>query len=268
MQFSKKKDKFTAQITYIPISDILPAPNQPRKYFEVSKLDELSRSIKIYGVLQPIIVRRLNKKYQLIAGERRIRAASIAGLKKIPSIIMDMSDSQAESCAILENTQRENLTFLDESDSYSKLAENAGLNLPSLAYALCKSNDKVLEKLRYKRFGYTIRKAITYHQISEAQAKELLRLKDDETRLKVINKITEKGYDARGTKELVEKILMGEMPVLHSNKQYCSGDLRLFRNTLRKTVDIMKRSGMRATATEHDDDSCYEYTIRIEKHKA
>ncbi|MDP4118898.1 MAG: ParB/RepB/Spo0J family partition protein [Bacillota bacterium] len=258
----KKAEK---QFTYIPLKDILPAPYQPRRLFEAARLDELSRSIKKYGVLQPIIVRRMGKRYEVIAGERRIRAASIAGLIKIPAIITNMSDSEAASCALLENIQRENLTFLDESDGYFKLASDGGLNIFSLACALCRDDNSVEEKLRFKRLAPTVKKAIAYHRISEAHARLILRISNDETRLKVINKITENNYDVTQTQELVEKLLIGEMPVVHSNQKYCSGDIRLFTNTLKQTVDIMKRSGVKAYASEHDCDECYEYTIRIAK---
>lgn len=249
----------------IPISDILPALYQPRHYFETLPLDELSRSIKRHGVLQPILVRKTGKKFEVVAGERRIRAAHIAGLTKIPAIVSNMSDSEAVTCSILENIHRENLTFLDESDSYKFLAEKEGYNLSSLAFTLCKSDDKVEGKLRFKRFSDSIRKLISYHKISEEHARLILRIGSDEKREKVIRKIVENGYDVNQTDELVEKILIGEMPTIHSKKKYGNGDLRLFKNTLKQTVSIMRKSGMKTFAKEQDTEGYFEYTIRVEK---
>lgn len=253
--------------TKIPIADILPALHQPRRYFESVSLDELSRSIKRYGVLQPILVRKTGKKYEVIAGERRIRAAYAAGLCKIPAVVCNMSDSEAVTCSILENIQREDLTFLDESDSYAKLANMEKYNLSSLAYALCKNDAAVEGKLRFKRLSEPVRKLISYHKIPETQARLILRLDSDEKREKVIRKIAENDYDTNQTDELVEKILIGEMPVIQSKKKYGSGDLRLFKNTLKQTVSIMRRSGMKTFATEEDTEGYFEYTIRVEKVK-
>jgi len=249
----------------IPINDILPALYQPRRYFETAPLDELSRSIKRHGVLQPILVRKIGKKYEVISGERRIRAAHIAGLNKIPAIISNMSDSEAVTCSILENIQRENLTFFDECDSYGFLAEKENFNLSSLAYTLCKSDKKVEGKLRFKRFSKPLRRLISYHKISEDHARLILRLDSDEKREKVIRKIVENSYDINQTGELVDKILAGECPVVQSNKKYGNGDLRPFKNTLKQTVSIMRKSGMKAFSTEEDTDGYFEYTIRVEK---
>ncbi len=249
----------------ISISDISPALYQPRRYFESLPLDELSRSIKRYGVLQPILVRKTGKRYEVIAGERRIRAAYAAGLTKIPAIVSNMSDSEAVTCGILENLHRENLSFLDISDSFVKLSEMENYNLSSLAYALCKSDDAVENKLRFKRFSKSIRRLISYNKISEEHAKLVLRLGSDEKREKVIHKIAENGYSVSQTDELVEKILIGEMPTIQTKKKYGNGDLRLFKNTLKQTVSIMRKSGMKTFATEQDTDGFFEYTIRVEK---
>ena len=264
LALKKATEPYYAQI---PISDISPALYQPRRYFESIPLDELSRSIKRYGVLQPILVRKTGKRYEVIAGERRIRAAYAAGLTKIPAIVCNFTDREAVTCGILENLHRENLNFLDLSDSYVKLSEMENYNLPSLAFALCKSDDAVESKLRFKRFSQSIRRLISYHKISEEHAKLVLRLGSDEKREKVIKKIVENGYSVSQTDELVEKILIGEMPTIQSKKKYGNGDLRLFKNTLKQTVNIMRKSGMKTFATEADTDGYFEYTIRVEKAK-
>ena len=258
---SRKSPKFV----YIPISEIMPSLYQPRHYYETTRLDELSRSIRRYGLLQPVLVRKIGRKYEVVAGERRIRAANIAGLTKVPAILMDISDSDAATCAIIENIQRENLTFLDESDAYSKISAAEGYNISSLAYAMCKDDKLIEEKIRFKRFSPAVRKTISYYKISEENAKHILRLGSEETRMKVLKKVAENRYDPGQTSELVEKILVGEIPVIHSNKKYSSTDLRPFRNTLKQTVDIMKRSGVRATASEHESEDWYEYTIKVNK---
>ena len=261
-KFKKKK---LPLLTEILISDILPPLQKPRRYFEITKLDELSRSIRRYGVLQPILVRPLGKKYEIIAGERRLRAASLAGLRRIPSIVMNMSDSDAAAAALIENMQRENLSFLDESGGMRSLAENECMSVSNLAYMLSVTDETVEQKLRFEKLPVSVKKAILYNKITEEQAKQIMRLDDEETMLKVAKKIALNGYDTSQTRELVEKILLSEMPVLQPNKKYKGGDLRLIRNTLNKTVDIMKRSGMRAKASERDEDGCYEYTIKVEK---
>ncbi len=263
----KPKRKKMPYYTNLPISDILPAMYQSRRYFESTSLDELSRSIRQHGVLQPILVRKTGKKYEVIAGERRIRAAYAAGLYKIPSIVYSMSDKDAAACGIHENLHRENLTFLDESDSFSHIAQVENYSLPDLAYTLCKSDDAVENKLRFKRFSQTIRRLISYHKIPEEHAKLILRLSSDEKKEKVIRKIVENGYDVAQTDELVEKILIGEMPTIQAKKKYGNGDLRLFKNTLKQTVNIMRKSGMKTFVTEQDTEGYFEYTIRVEKAK-
>ena len=257
--------KSSPYYTEIPIADISPAFYQSRRYFESLPLDELSRSIKRYGVLQPILVRKSGKRFEVIAGERRIRAAYAAGLSKIPAIVSNMSDTEAVTCGILENLHRETLSFLDLSDSYVKLSEMENYNLSSLAYALCKSDDSVENKLRFKRFSQSIRRLISYHKISEDHAKLVLRLNSEEKREKVVRKIAENGYTVSQTDELVEKILIGEMPTIQAKKKYGNGDLRLFKNTLKQTVSIMRKSGMKTYAEEQDTDRFFEYTIRVEK---
>ena len=261
----KSKKKKLPMLTEILITDILPPKDNLRRYFEITKLDELSRSIKRYGVLQPVLLRRSGKKYEMISGERRLRAASLAGLRRIPAIVTELSDCDAAAVSLIENIQREELSFLDECDGLCRLAENECLSVPNLAYTLSVPDSEVEEKLRFVKLPHSVRKAITYNKITEAQAKQLLRLDSEETAIKVARKIVENGYDTSQTRELVEKILVSEMPVLHASKNYSSGDLRLLRNTLNKTVDIMNRSGMRTKATERDEDGCYEYTIRVEK---
>ncbi len=251
----------------IPLENILPAEYNPRKYYNSLRLDELSRSIKMYGVLQPILVRKIGKKYQVISGERRIRASEIAGLKKIPAYVTNISDKDALIYGILENIQRENLTYIDECDSYLKLSENFKLNIPSIANTLCCDEKTIENKMRFKNMSSKIRKTISYYKISEEHAKILLRLPDDETRKRVITKITEENYDINQTKELVEKILLGELPAIKLKKKYNKTDLRLFKNTLNQTVSIMKKSGIRLSAKELDNENFYEYTIRVEKAK-
>lgn len=255
------------KLIYIPIKDILPAFFKSRSYFETTRLDELSLSIKRYGVLQPVLVRKVGRKYEIIAGERRLRAAYIAGLEKIPAILREMSDDEAASCSIMENLQRENLTYLEESDSLCKLAENTGYNLHSLSYAICKNKDKVEEKIRFKKLSKDVRRSICYHKIPESHAKQVLRLTNDEMKLKVISKIVENNYDYTQTKELIEKLLIGEIPTVHTNKKYNKGDMRLFKNTMKRLVDMMKQNGFRAISSEKDDKDFYEYTIRVKKEK-
>ena len=262
--FKSKKKKMPV-LTEVLISDILPPKDNLRRYFEITKLDELSRSIKRYGVLQPLLLRRAGKKYEMVAGERRLRAASLAGLRRVPAIITELSDCDAAAVSLIENIHREELSFLDECDALRRLSENECLNIPNLAYTLSVTDSRIEDKLRFNALSQSVRKAVAYNKISEETAKQLLRLDSEETALKVAKKIAENGYDTSQSRELVEKILISEMPVLQTAKKYNGGDLRLLRNTLNKTVDIMKRSGMRAKTSEHDEDDCYEYTIRVEK---
>lgn len=256
------------KIVYLPISDILPNPHQPRKNFEPQNLDGLCRSIKSYGILQPVCVRRIGKRYELISGERRIRAAHMAGYDKVPAIIYQITDEELAEYSLMENVQRENLSFFEESEGYNLLLNSRKMNQDGIACRLGKKRIFIENKVRLLRLSPKIRKIIQNHNLTEQHAKLLLRLNNEESQMKVLEKVIENDYDTQHTEELVDKLLLNEIPTLESNKSYCMKDLRVFTNTLKQTVDIMTRSGIKASSHQQDYDSHIEYTITIEKSDA
>ena len=180
-------------VCQIPIHAIMPNPYQPRRSFDSESLEGLTESIKKYGVLQPITVRRLfSGEYELVAGERRLRASALAGMLKIPAIIANLNDSDSAVVALVENIQRENLSFMEEAEAYRNLLYQHGLTQEELALSIGKTQSSVANKIRLLKLSKLIREIIKDHRLSERHARALLRLKTEEEQLKALEKITTK----------------------------------------------------------------------------
>ena len=199
-----KKDKVVFQL---PIHKIRSNPYQPRKYFNRTALEELADSIRAYGILQPITVRKMSGgAYELVAGERRLRAAELAGLETIPAILMQVSDSDSAVMAFIENIQRQNLSFLEEAEGYRNMMEDYGLTQEELAAKLSKSQSSIANKLRILKLEDSVKKLLLEHHFTERHARALLKLPDEESRLfvlaQMIQSICKNGWGAVKTSRL------------------------------------------------------------------
>ena len=178
-----------SKVVYLRLDDIIPNRFQPREIFDEPGLEELSNSIKEHGVIQPIVVREMGGKYELIAGERRTKASALAGLTTIPAIIKDMDDKESAKVSLLENLQRKNLSAIEEARTYKKIIELDNLTQEELARTMGKSQPMVANKLRLLMLPDEVQDALMKNQISERHARSLLTLKNKKSQLEFLERI-------------------------------------------------------------------------------
>ncbi len=255
----------TNRIVHLPIHLVMPNPNQPRKYFNHDSLRELAESVRRYGVIQPITVRRKRDgTYEVVAGERRLRAAGLAGLLKVPAIITDMEDEDSAMVALIENVQRENLSFLEEAYAYRELLETCSLTQEALALRVGKSQGAIANKLRILKLPTSVREIVRDSSLSERHARALIKLNDEEKQIYVAKRVADLSMSVKQTEELVEKILKnGSLPEEKPRLPRSISDVRVFFKTIAKAINLMNEKGIDASAQKDETDSYYEYVIRI-----
>lgn len=248
-------------VTYIPLDRIFPGSWQPRREFDRAELEELASSLREHGLLQPLLVRpRDDGDYELIAGERRWRAALLAGFQEAPAVIKYADDREAAVLSLVENIQRRELHFFDEARAFLALQEKFGMTQEEVARALGISQAQVANKIRLLRLSQEIRDIISREKVGERQARALLRLRDPEEQKAVLEEILRRRLDSRTVEALVASRLRRRRrpPAPRAVK-----DLRIFRNTFRQAVSILQRGGIRAEMTEHDEGGVLEVRVRI-----
>ena len=195
-----------SQILQVPIEDIIPNRFQPRLNFDDSSLQELTASIKEHGIIQPLVLRRVGDKYEIIAGERRYKASCIAGLKKIPAIINNTDDNTSAEIALLENLQRKNLSVIEEAQSYKKLMDK-GFTQDDIATKLGISQSAVANKMRLLNLPKEVQDALLYNRISERHARSLLSLNNEDLQKSLLHRITSEKLTVKQTEEAVSELL-------------------------------------------------------------
>lgn len=259
------KSKATHQIQFIPHDLIKPNPQQPRVRFDYNELEGLACSIRANGLLQPINVRVLeNGEFELISGERRLRAARMIGMTKIPCIVMNASDQQSALFAIIENVQRENLDFFEEAVAIERLMTEYGLSQDEISEKLGKAPSTLSNKLRLLRLTDEIRDKIAYAGLSERHARALLMLPDNNTRKKVLDIVIERHLTVAETERLIQDVHRRRKATKKpQTKAY--KDMRIFLNTLNHAVDSIRKAGIEADTAKSETDTYFEYVIRISK---
>lgn len=261
-------------ISYINIELIRPNPYQPRKQFNKAALEELCESIKQYGVIQPINVRRISTNhYELVAGERRLRAATMAGLKEIPTIVVAVDDNDSAVMALIENLQREDLNYMEEAEGYNNLINDHGFTQEDLAQKIGKSQSTIANKIRLLKLAPMVKKIVSDNNLTERHARALLKLHDEQLQLKVLKIVCEKGLNVKKTEELIdraiEKYTKDEKEKVEkvSDKKFTRSikDIRIFVNTIRQAIDMMKKSGVNAKAAQIDRGDFIEFIVRVPK---
>ncbi|MEN6460567.1 MAG: nucleoid occlusion protein [Syntrophomonas sp.] len=260
------------RVISIGIHEITRNPFQPRKEFDNENLSELAQSILAYGVIQPIIVRKVNNEYQIVAGERRYRACKLIGLKEIPAIVQDMNDEKAAAVSLIENLQRKDLNYFEEANAYSVLINSFGMTQEELARKVGKSQSAIANKIRLLKISGQVRSFISPDVITERHTRALLKLNSVEMQREVVKQIYEKELTVKETEELVEKIKVNNIPQeirKESNHSVSMiiRDARIFLNTIKETVNRAKQTGIEIYMAENDSDSEYEVTIRIPKQR-
>ncbi|NMA34529.1 MAG: nucleoid occlusion protein [Clostridiaceae bacterium] len=272
LQYPKQeKESDIKNICYIDIDSIRPNPYQPRKQFSKGALEELCESIQQYGVIQPINVRKIaSNKYELVAGERRLRAAVMAGLKEIPAIVININDNDSAVLALIENLQREDLNYLEEAEGYNNLINEHGFTQEELAQKIGKSQSTVANKIRLLRLPPLVKKILSDNNLTERHARALLKLPDEQLQLKVLRIVCEKGLNVKRTEELIERVIdkyLGQSRDKPSEKKLTKTirDIRIFVNTIRQAIELMKKSGVNAKAAQFDRGEYIEFIVRVPK---
>ena len=252
----------------IPVSLIRPNPYQPRKVFNRFALEELCESIRSYGILQPITVRRMaDMFYELVAGERRLRAAKIVGMRAIPAIVVDIGENDSAILALVENSQREDLHFLEEAEAYYNLLKMHSITQEELSKRIGKSQSTISNKIRLLRLPLLIRDIIKEKGMTERQARAISKLPDEEIQTKILKIVCEKGLNTSKTEELIESAIEKIMQVKKGKRVLISAykDLRIFVNSIKKVVSMMQRAGLNAQASQTDKGEYFEFNIRVQK---
>jgi len=263
------KTSMAQTIERLPIDTIKPNPYQPRKVFNVTALEDLCSSIKSYGVLQPISVRRIGESgYELVAGERRLRAATMAGLQEIPAIIVDFIDKDSAVVALIENLQREDLNFFEEAEGYFNLINDHGISQEEVAKRVGKNQSTVANKIRLLRLSDEVKAIISDFSLTERHARALLRLPDQELQLKILKEVCSKGLNVKATEDLIEKLIQKiSEPKEEEKKRNIRGlfNFKIYVNTLKNTFNAIKETGVEATFEQKDAGDYIEVVVKIPK---
>lgn len=258
-----------SEIKNIPISSIKPNPYQPRKDFNRRSLEELSQSIKTYGLIQPISVRRLcDESYELVAGERRLRASEIAELEKIPAIIVNYKDQDSAMVALIENLQREDLTFIEEAEGYFNLINDHNFTQQELAQKLGKSQSTIANKLRILKLPEDIKKTLVQNNLTERHARALLRLPDEKLKMMVAEKIVKDDLTVKKTEKIIENILddlTKDDEEKHSQNIKGLINIKIYVNTLKSAFKAIKDNCTNAKYSEKDMGDYVEVVVQIPK---
>lgn len=256
------------KISEIPIIKIRPNKAQPRKQFNEDELSALSRSIAENGILQPLTVRKASStEFELIAGERRLRAAILAGMKRVPCIIVKCSDKESAVYALLENLQRADLGIFEEARGISRLIRRYGLTQEQAAARLGKTQSTIANKLRLLKLSAEEQEWIENAGLSERHARALLRIENEEKRREALSKIISDNLNVSQSEELVG-IYTHTTPKPNLGRGRSKAvikDLRIFLNSINKAIDTMRLSGIDAQSVKTDTENFIEYTIRIPK---
>lgn len=256
------------RVMEIPIEDIVPNPYQPRRVFSQAALEELSNSIKSYGILQPITVREIDGKYELVAGERRFRAAKMANLEAVPAIINNMNDESSAVLALLENLQREDLNFIEEAMGYENLIKEHSFTQQQLAEKLGKNQSTIANKLRILRLPTEIKIKLVENDLTERHARALLKLPNEELIKEVLEKVIKNELTVKKTEKLIKDILEElEAPQELDKKSNVKGTMgiRIYLNTMKQAFDAIIGTGIEAKYNEVDKGDYMEVVVRIPK---
>lgn len=258
------------EVIQIPVNQIQPNRYQPRSVFNEEKIEELAKTINTHGIIQPIVVRKIDTdSYEIIAGERRWRAVQSLGWENVSAIIRDMNDTQTASVALIENLQREELTVIEEAVAYAKLLELQGLTQEALAQRLGKNQSTIANKLRLLKLPEQVQEALLQKHITERHARALIKLKEEELQLKLLQEIIEHDLNVKQTEERIENINnTKEKPKKRKPKlKGINKDIRIAMNTIRQSLNMVSDTGINIESDEQDLEDYYQITIKIPKKK-
>lgn len=249
----------TGRVIFLPAKNIRPNPAQPRKVFREDSLMELCESIRRHGILQPLSVRRIGTGYELIAGERRLRAGIMAGLTEIPCIVMNMNDQESGMVALVENLQRQDLDFIEEARGISLLMSNWEMSQEQTARVLGKSQSAIANKLRLLRHSPPVLDALRQAELTERHARALLKLPGETEKLQVIDQIARMGMSVARTEQYIDDLLQNKI------KRPIKANVEHFLKSVTQTLTRIQKSGIPAISERRETDSQIVLTITIPK---
>lgn len=278
MALLRRKGLFESnRVLFLPVEAIVPNPSQPRKFFSQEGLEELAGSIREHGVLQPLSVRKIETGYELVSGERRLRASKLAGLREVPCILVSVSSEESSLLALVENLQRRDLDFVEEAAALARLIRTYGLSQEEAARRIGKSQSAVANKLRLLRLSPEVLTLLREHGMTERHARALLRLGDDELQFSTAKTAIAEQFTVSRTEEYVEELLhpveavgrdaAGRRPT-PKKPTFVIKDVRFFLNTVTRGLTMMKTAGVNAACERKETDDSIFLTIRIPKQSA
>jgi len=263
MKTAAEKQIFTSnRVSRIKISEISENTAQPRTRFDTASIERLAQSISQNGLLQPLSVRRSGKKYELIAGERRLRALRLLGCESAPCIVVDVDEEKSAVLALIENIQREDLSVFEQADAIKQLIERWDVSQSEAAERLGLSQSAVANKLRILRLPHEDRQIISENNLTERHARAALRIEDGELRRRALLHIAAANLNVEQTERYIEKLVI---PKKKGGTRLVFRDLRLFTNTINMAVETMRKSGVKASYVKGESEGFIEYTIKIPK---
>lgn len=262
--FNFTKDKQINKVLEIDIHLIIPNPHQPRTEFNENDISTLADSIAQNGILQPLSVRKSGEKYELIAGERRLRAAKLCGFRVVPCIVHEISERHSAILALVENIQRQDLSFFDEAVAIEKLITYYGMTQEDAAAKLGKAQSTIANKLRLLRLTEDERELIVRFNLTERHARALLKLGSEADRLSVLEKIVKNNLNVERTERLIDEYIGRErVKASYKKRSKVFQNVKMFVNTINRAVETMQAAGISADSRKIENDEYIEYRVRI-----
>lgn len=266
MKLQRKGEFLSTRVQYIPLGRIRPNPQQPRRSFDEEGLAELAASIRSCGILQPLTIRRAGEGYELVAGERRLRAARIAGLREVPCLVAQVGEEDSALLALMENLQRRDLDCWEEAQAIARLISRYGLSQEEAARRLGRAQPTVANKLRLLRLPEDVRALLRENGLTERHARALLRLQDPEVQRRAAGDMVRRGMNVAQAEAYVEKLLQSaQVTPPRGRSTYIIKDVRLFLNSVDRGLHLMRQAGVDAGWDRQDTDREILLTIRIPK---
>ena len=256
----------TKELQNIDIDLIVANKSQPRTYFDSESIEELAQSIQENGLIQPIIVRPIDDgKYEIVAGERRMRACQKIMMTSVPCIVEEYDNERLAQVAIIENVQRENLTPIEEAQAYAHLIETYHFTQAQIAQQVGKKQSTIANKIRLLQLPQRVQDALKERQITERHARALLSLPDASMQVKTLKKVINKGLNVKQTEDLIQKDKKDK--IKNAPKRGISQHIKLAINTVKQAVDMVSKTGIELNLDEQDLDEYYVMTIKIKKNR-
>jgi len=260
------KPRSAGQVLLIPNEKIFPNPNQPRRVFDQGELVNLAISIRMNGILQPITVREIEKGYELVSGERRLRASRLAGMLMVPCIVIDANAMKSAIFSLIENLQRQNLGYFEEALAIERLMSEYGLSQEEAAKRLGKAPSTVSNKLRLLTLPTEVQKILLESNLSERHARALLKL-DESDIMPCLKRIIEKKMSVTQAEAYIESIIEQKNKPKRTTRRMFS-DVKIFLNTINNAVETMQSAGINAEVKRQEDENNFVYEIIIPKNSA